>query len=64
MNDEGIIGGMRKVRGNGRTLRKPMHTVFVHQKSHMAQTGIEPVTPRTRGKKSLPLSSHRGSSRV
>jgi len=37
MDDDGIIGGMKKVGGNGRTLRKPTHTVFVH----MARTGIE-----------------------
>jgi len=31
-----LIGGMKKVRGNGSTPRKPTHMVFVHYKAHMA----------------------------
>jgi len=41
MDDEGSNGGMKKVRGNRRTLRKSTHTVFVHYKAHMALAGIE-----------------------
>jgi len=44
-NDDGRIGGMRKVGGDGRTPRKPVRTVFVDHKAHMAQAGIEPRTP-------------------
>jgi len=39
--DDGIIGGMKKVGRNGRTPRKPTHTVFVHHKTQMARAGIE-----------------------
>jgi len=34
--DDGVIGGVKKVGGNGKTPRKPTNTVFVHHKTHMA----------------------------
>jgi len=40
--DDGMIGGMKKVGGNGRTPRKPTHTALVHHKSHMARAAVEP----------------------
>jgi len=35
MDDDGMIGGMKKVRGNERTQRKPTYTVFVHHIQYM-----------------------------
>jgi len=41
MDDDGMIGGIKKVVGNGRIPRKPKHTVFVYHKAHIARAGCE-----------------------
>ena len=52
MDDDGGIDGIKKVGENWKTLRKPTHTVFVHQKAHMAWGGIEPTILRTSNERS------------
>jgi len=47
-----MIGGMKKVGGNGRTPRKPTQTVFVHHKAHMAREGFKLTTTSARGERS------------
>lgn len=37
MDDGGIIIGVKKAEGNGRTPSKPKHMLFVHHKVHMAR---------------------------
>ena len=52
MDDDRINWWTEKVGGNGRTTRKPTHTVFVHHKAHMAWAGMELTTLSTRGERS------------
>jgi len=51
MDDDGMIGGMKKVGGNRRTPKKPTHTMFVHHKAHMARAGFEPTNLNARGER-------------
>jgi hypothetical protein len=44
--DDGEFGGMKIVRRNQRTRRKPAQPHFVHHKSHLIRPGIEPGPPR------------------
>ena len=52
MDDNGRIGGTKKVGGSKRTPRKPMNPVFVHHKANIARVGMEPKTSCTRCERS------------
>jgi len=51
MDDDARIGVMKKCRENGRTTRRPKHTMFVHHRAHMARVRIGLETTRTRSER-------------
>jgi len=46
MDDNGWIGGMKKVGGNGTTPRKLTHTMFVHRRSLAPEVSALPLIHR------------------